>query len=127
MFNDHIYKIIEGLLKLPKSTKYFTTLSGSETLSMIASFDFGQTILKDIITTPGISINIVSYTNENNERENVLTVLIKNDRDDIFSVFFNRVLTDSYNEGPGNLSAVMDALVYLQYRGTSGIFFFFFL
>jgi hypothetical protein len=126
MFNKKITEIIKGLFGPKKSTKYFTTISGSKTLAMLASFKFGQTILKDIITTPGIPINIASYTKENNERENVLTVLTEKDRDDLFSVFFNRVLTDSYNEGPGNLSAVMDALVYLQSRETPGIFFFFF-
>jgi hypothetical protein len=126
MFNKKITEIIKGLFGPKKSTKYFTTISGSETLAMLASFDIGQRVLKYIITTPSVPINISSYTKENNERENVLTVLIENDRDDLFSVFFNRVLTDSYNTGPGNLSAVMDALLYLESRGISGLFFCFF-
>jgi hypothetical protein len=91
---------------------------------MLASFPLGQKLLKTIITTPRIPINIFSYTKEKNVQESMLTVLIEMNKDDLFNVFFNRVLMDSYDAGPGNLSAVMDALLYLQDQGISGKIFF---
>ncbi|KAI8887137.1 hypothetical protein K501DRAFT_307808 [Backusella circina FSU 941] len=119
MFNDKIYQIILRLLDLKKTVKFFTTVSGSRTLAMLASFPLGQNILKYIITTPRIPINIFSYAKEKNVQESMLTVLIEENKDDLFKVFFNRVLTDSYDAGPGNLSAVMDCLLYLQDQGIS--------
>jgi hypothetical protein len=125
MLNDKVYQIIERLLDMKKTVKFFTTVSGSRTLAMLASFPLGQKLLKTIITTPRIPINVFSYTKEKNVQESILTVLIEMNKDDLFNVFFNRVLTDSYDAGPGNLSAVMDALLYLQDQGISGKIFFF--
>ncbi|KAI8883517.1 hypothetical protein K501DRAFT_333305 [Backusella circina FSU 941] len=113
MFNENIYRMIMELLST-NSNMFFTTIPGSKTLAMLASFTFGQQILKYIITTREIPLNIFSYTTEKNVKENVLTVLIKEAKNDLFKAFFNRALIDSYNQGPGNLYALIDSLLYLQ-------------
>ncbi|GAA5812199.1 hypothetical protein MFLAVUS_005649 [Mucor flavus] len=46
--------------------------------------------------------------------ENVLTVLIEESSYDLFKLLFNRILFDSKTLGPGCLSALTDALVFLQ-------------
>lgn len=52
--------------------------------------------------------------------ENVLTVLIEESSYDLFKLLFNRILFDSKKLGPGCLSALTDALVFLQEEGNSG-------
>lgn len=54
------------------------------------------------------------------ENENVLTVLIKELSYNLYTLMFNRILSDSKKIGPGCLSALVDALVYLQEEGNTG-------
>lgn len=50
--------------------------------------------------------------------ENVLTVLIETLSYDLFRLLFNRILLDSKKLGPGCLSSLTDALVFLQEAGS---------
>lgn len=52
--------------------------------------------------------------------ENVLTVLIEELNYDLYKLLFNRILSDSKKLGPGCLSALTDALLFLQEEGNSG-------
>lgn len=56
--------------------------------------------------------------------ENVLTVLIEKLDYDLYKLIFNRILLDSKKLGPGCLSALTDALLFLQEMGNSGKYYF---
>ncbi|KAI7892975.1 uncharacterized protein EV154DRAFT_584756 [Mucor mucedo] len=55
------------------------------------------------------------------ENENVLTVLIDVLSYDIYKLLFNRILEDSKYLGPGCLSSLTDALLYLQEEGNTDL------
>jgi hypothetical protein len=55
------------------------------------------------------------------ENENVLTVLITELDYNLYKLLFNRILFDSKKIGPGCLSALVDALVFLQEEGNTGM------
>jgi hypothetical protein len=114
------YEIVDDLLQKKKSIQYFSTISGSNTMAMLASFPIGQEILKSIVQRSSIPINIFSYTMAGRLRENVLTVLIEMMKYDLFNLLFNRILCDAPTVGPGNLPALGDALLYLQNQGNRG-------
>ncbi|CEP15173.1 hypothetical protein [Parasitella parasitica] len=106
-------------------SKYFTTISGSNILAMLASFDVGREVLFDIIETDELPITLFSYVRSSlneeghvvNTRENALTVLIEEFDYDLYQLMFNRVIYHSKQLGTGCLSAVTDALIFLQERG----------
>ncbi|KAI8091656.1 hypothetical protein BDF21DRAFT_490379 [Thamnidium elegans] len=53
--------------------------------------------------------------------ENVLTVLIHELSYDLYKLLFNRILSDSKRLGPGCLSSLTDALLFLQEEGNSDL------
>jgi hypothetical protein len=59
------------------------------------------------------------------ENENILTILIENFAYDLYKLVFNRILLDSKELGPGCLSVLSDALIYLQEEGNYGKYIFF--
>ncbi|GAA5803911.1 hypothetical protein HPULCUR_009396 [Helicostylum pulchrum] len=183
-------KLVKSAInKIYDNYNYFSTLSGSKTLVMLASFEEGREIIK-LLLPQKVPIGIFSFhiplteinderlpefsiaieywkshysklkdkfgcnsendtsTENNNEsndslkdkiiyrsseegsvssekceimatNENVLTVLIKESSYDLFKLLFNRILFDSKKLGPGCLSALTDALVFLQEEGNS--------
>lgn len=109
-----------------KST-YFTTLSGSNTLAMLASFCEGRKILFDIVRTEQLAVNLMSYVrkDDNNkvQTENALIVLLNDEEtedtseDDLFRLLLNRMLLFSKTSGAGSFSAITDTVLHLQECG----------
>lgn len=54
--------------------------------------------------------------------ENVLTVLIDVSSYDLYTLMFNRMLFDAKKIGPGCMSALVDAILYLQEKGNIGTY-----
>lgn len=112
------------------NSNYFTTIPGSNTLAILASFNIGREILFDILETDSLPISLFSYIRKNakteklNERitrkENALTILIENLEYDLYHLLFNRLLLSSAKLGNGSFSAITDTLVFLQNRGAQG-------
>ncbi|KAF1800675.1 hypothetical protein FB192DRAFT_1120338 [Mucor lusitanicus] len=111
-----------------RESKYFTTISGSNTLAMLASFELGREIIFDIIETEELPITLFSYVRLSNSSqavqgknmdtsENALTILIEEFDYDLYELLFNRVILYSKKLGTGCFSAVTDALIFLQERG----------
>lgn len=125
-------KMVENTIREMKKVKsnYFTTIPGSNTLAILASFDIGREILFDILETDSLPISLFSYIRKNakteklNERitrkENALTILIENLEYDLYHLLFNRLLLSSAKLGNGSFSAITDTLVFLQNRGAQG-------
>jgi hypothetical protein len=113
-----------------RESKYFTTISGSNTLAMLASFEDGRDIIFDIIETEELAITLFSYGRLSSNQavqgktmdtsENALTILIEEFDYDLYELMFNRVIYHSKQLGTGCFSAVTDALIYLQERGNRG-------
>ncbi|CAO0791430.1 unnamed protein product [Mucor circinelloides] len=119
------------LMKKEKS-RYFTTISGSNTLAMLASFQDGRDIIFQILQTDDLPINIIGYvrvdalTEKKGEfvdrNENALTILIEQFDYELFDLLFNRVLLYSANLGVGAFCAITETLVFLQRRGETVVF-----
>ncbi|GAA5812182.1 hypothetical protein MFLAVUS_005632 [Mucor flavus] len=173
-----------SMFHIDNNCTYFSTISGSRTLAMLASFEDGRKVIKSIVAK-NVPISIFSYPRsqseidknnppkndeENDEvfssmprgididkskvdasselnmpmpgtkeaeifyrsstskppykkrlnttviafNENVLTVLIDELNYDWFKFLFNRIISDSGRVGPGCLSSLTDALLYLE-------------
>ncbi|KAL7310470.1 hypothetical protein PS15m_009966 [Mucor circinelloides] len=110
-----------------RESKYFTTISGSNTLAMLASFELGREIIFDIIETEELPITLFSYVRSSSSQavpgktmdtsENALTILIEEFDYDLYELMFNRVILYSKQLGTGCFSAITDALIFLQERG----------
>lgn len=191
--------IVTSLSNLDIESNYFSTIAGSRTLAMLASFKTGRRIIF-MIVNQSIPISIFSYVRSQSEinrsnpeetkedrvereeyehslmtrtqsqrtegsslenslsndpgkynmptlypgelsyrsapfklaeetktknviiasNENVLTVLIHELSYDLYKLLFNRILSDSKKLGPGCLSSLTDALLFLQEEGNSG-------
>jgi hypothetical protein len=115
-----------------RKSNYFTTISGSKTLAMLASFEVGRGILLGILETDDLPISLFSYSRKNakteeyNKRvtrqENALTILIEKLEYDLYHLLFNRLVFHSRKLGIGSFSAVTDTLIFLQGRGDIGKF-----
>lgn len=113
-----------------EKSRYFTTISGSNTLAMLASFQDGRDIIFQILQTDHLPINIIGYvridalTEKKGEfvhrNENALTILIEQFDYELFDLLFNRVLLYSANLGVGAFCAITETLVFLQGRGETG-------
>ncbi|KAG2189576.1 hypothetical protein INT46_000608, partial [Mucor plumbeus] len=130
---EHIFNktknIVETTISEMKKRKsnYFTTISGSKTLAMLASFEVGRGILLGILETDDLPISLFSYSRKNakteeyNKRvtrqENALTILIEKLEYDLYHLLFNRLVFHSRKLGIGSFSAVTDTLIFLQGRG----------
>ncbi|KAI8641625.1 hypothetical protein BD408DRAFT_444199 [Parasitella parasitica] len=128
---DYIYEQTKNIVKRSirsmraRESKYFTTISGSNTLAMLASFEAGREVIFDIIETDELPFTLFSYVSSSlnktgqvvNTRENALTVLIEEFDYDLYQLMFNRLIYHSKQLGTGCFSAVTDALIFLQERG----------
>ncbi|KAL7320004.1 hypothetical protein PS15m_003076 [Mucor circinelloides] len=127
-------RLAEQSIKQMKKEKsrYFTTISGSNTLAMLASFQDGRDIIFQILQTDDLPINIIGYvrvdalTEKKGEsvdrNENALTILIEQFDYELFDLLFNRVLLYSANLGIGAFCAITETLVFLQGRGETVVF-----
>lgn len=130
MFNKTL-AIVNRSIRIMKrnKSKYFTTISGSNTLAMLASmldtFPDGRSIIFDIIKTDELQINLFSYVRvtkgKPRKNENALIVLIELLQDDLFKLLLNRVLLHSKNLGTGSFSALTDTILFLQERGNGDL------
>lgn len=170
------YLIIEKAISdIKDDSNFFSTIAGSRTLAMLASFEDGRKVIS-LIVARKVPISIFSYARSQSEidrnnppknyenkddvftpkprgeiktesnmpntkikniifyrsstskppyrrglnitviapNENVLTVLIDELNYDWFKFLFNRILLDSGKIGPGCLSSLTDALLYLE-------------
>lgn len=115
-----------------EKSSYFTTISGSNSLALLASFPDGRSILFQVIQDKEATISLFSYVSEEantdeaftteSRSENALTILIKSLEFDLYNLLLNRVLLHAQNLGEGSFSAVADSLVFLQSRGDTGKF-----
>lgn len=113
-------------------SEYFTTISGSNTLAMLASFEAGRDVIFDIIQTKKLPISLFSYVRKNaateeqgipvNRNENALTILIEKLDYNLYELLFNRLVFHSRELGIGSFSAITDTLLFLQDRGDEGNF-----
>jgi hypothetical protein len=113
-------------------SEYFTTISGSNTIAMLASFEAGRDIIFDIIRTEELPISLFSYVRKNaateeednyvSRNENALTILIEKLDYDLYELLFNRIVFHSRELGIGSFSAITDAVLFLQDRGDEGNF-----
>lgn len=131
MFNDileNISKMIE-VMKRQKSN-YFTTLAGSNTITVLASFEKGREVLYDILKTEDLPICLFGYVQRDASTEvqnkvedraaNALTVLIEKLDYNIYELLFYRVVLHSKSLGIGSCSVLTDTLLFLQGRGERG-------
>ncbi|KAG2230888.1 hypothetical protein INT48_003337 [Thamnidium elegans] len=170
LLQEKTNKIIESAVcNIKPDSNFFSTIAGSRTLAMLASFKEGRVVIKSIMARR-VPISIFGYArtrpkkdqdellnihrscttdtfSESNmpdptseeifyrssprrnvsknihktkmiaSKENVLTVLIDEQIHDLYTLIFNCILADSRKLGPGCLSSLTDALLYLQGRG----------
>ncbi|KAL9545880.1 hypothetical protein MBANPS3_006934 [Mucor bainieri] len=125
--------IIESMKRMKQEkSRYFTTISGSNTLAMLACFQEGRDILFQILQTEEFAINLFTYvrhfaTTEKmgefvNKKENALTVLIEKFDYELFDLLFNRILLFSTSLGVGAFCAITDTMIFLQGRGETIVF-----
>lgn len=115
-----------------EKSRYFTTISGSNTLAMLASFQDGRDIIFEILQTDDLPINVISYvrrlaTAEKmgefvDRNENALTILIEKFDYELFDLLFNRILLSSTRAGVGAFCAITETLIFLQGRGETSKF-----
>jgi hypothetical protein len=119
-----IVKKTEGLLQsimtAIDSTTYFQTISANNILLELVHFDGGQEILTDIILEKEFPILIHNLLTEQNENINLLTVLIQNNRLDLFQILFNQAILDYHNGSSVNLFPLMNAVFYLENKRMPG-------
>ncbi|KAI8976471.1 hypothetical protein BDB01DRAFT_347644 [Pilobolus umbonatus] len=127
IYGDHrqqykiLYKKTHQLLEkeieyLTDKSQYFCTLSGSNTMAILASFEDGQDLLYDLFAIKQIPFSIFSFKQEV-QLENVLTVLIDEDNDTLAHFLYNKIIVNSKLLGPGVFLGLVDTLLYLQYKG----------
>lgn len=73
-------------------------------------------------STASPQINLGQIVSSSLFDANLMTVLLTMLCYDLFELVFNRVLSDSKKIGPGCLSALTDALIYLQKEKNTGEF-----
>ncbi|KAI9245393.1 hypothetical protein EDC94DRAFT_413781 [Helicostylum pulchrum] len=103
-----------------------TEVSSSENLS---SYDPAEdnmpNILEGVVYYRSAPLKPADIIKEENvviaSNENVLTVLIHELSYDLYKLIFNRILSDSKRLGPGCLSSLTDALLFLQEEGNSDL------
>lgn len=93
---------------------------------MLASFEEGRRILFELLQISKMPVTLFSYNKQPKEtdslstNENALTLLIEKTNYDLYNLLFNRILSDSKSIGIGCLSALTDALIFLQERANNG-------
>lgn len=111
-------------------SNYFTTISGSNSLALLASFEDGRSILFRVVQDEEVAVSLFSYLRKNaitddaykkeSRNENALTILIEAQDFPLYNLLFNRVLFHAQKLGAGCYSALTDSLLYLQSRGETG-------
>jgi hypothetical protein len=87
-------------------------MSASNILSRLAYFDEGFEFIMDIVLQKKIPIAVHNFPTGDND--NLLKVLIRRRKLDLFQILFNHVIINHYNGDSVNLFPLMDALLYLQ-------------
>ncbi|CAO0793275.1 unnamed protein product [Mucor circinelloides] len=126
---DLVIRCIDKMRK--EKSGYFTTISGSNSLALLASFTDGRSILFQVIRDEETAISLFSYVAKSAEtdevfrtesrNENALTILIGVRDFVLYDLLLNRVLLHTQKLGEGSFSAVADSLVFLQSRGDTDI------
>lgn len=111
-------------------SNYFTTISGSNSLALLASFEDGRSILFRVVQDEEVAVSLFSYLRKNaatddaykkeSRNENALTILIEAQDFPLYNLLFNLVLLHAQRLGAGCYSALTDSLIYLQSRGETG-------
>ncbi|KAI8880984.1 hypothetical protein K501DRAFT_335006 [Backusella circina FSU 941] len=106
--------LLQSIISPIDTTTYFQTMSASKILMNLAHFDEGLEIILDLILEKEFRIAIYNDPVDENRNGNILTVLIQNNKLDLFQILFNQTILDYYNGSPINLFPLMDVLLYLQ-------------
>jgi hypothetical protein len=95
-------------------------MSASKILMELAYFRKGTEIIANIIAENDFSISIFNHLINKNKNRNLLTVLIQEDKLDLFQILFNQVILDYYNGHSVDLFPLIDALLCLQENRLTG-------
>lgn len=123
-----------------QESNYFKTVSGSNTLFLLASFEEGHKVLYYILKSDKLAVNIFSsghailpITAATKEQtisqranfyysNNTLKILLHQKKFDLYHLLLNRFLFYSRYHGVGGYTTLTDTLLYLQENNQRGKF-----
>lgn len=116
-------------MKKSKS-RYFTTISGSNSLALLSKFADGRHILFGIIQDGEMTLCLFTYIRNDakmkkqrkgdNRNENALIILLEEQDFALYELLLNRVILHAKELGAGCYSAITDTLIFLESRGDTG-------
>ncbi|KAI8378406.1 hypothetical protein BD560DRAFT_49114 [Blakeslea trispora] len=107
-----------------RESNYFTSLKGSETLSLLASFEDGREILFDIIKRESLRVCLSGkHINQYNEiMENALVILIQEREFVLYKLLLNKIIRDAPDiVGNVSFTCVIEVLLKLQAIGAKDL------
>lgn len=115
---------------IESKSRYFTTISGSNSLALLSMLSDGRDILFTAIQYEEIPLRLFTYihneakTEEKHRRadrnENALIVLIEKQEFALYDLLLDRVILHAKELGAGCYTAITDALIFLESRGDTG-------
>lgn len=115
---------------IKSKSRYFTTISGSNSLALLSMFSDGRDILFKVIEHEKMALCLFTYIHNDakmdeqskgaDRNENALTILIKFQDFALYDLLLNRVILHAKELGAGCYSAITDALIFLESRGDTG-------
>lgn len=121
-------KCVDEMIK--SKSRYFTTISGSNSLALLSMFSDGRDILFKIIEHEEMALYLFTYIRDNakmkekykraDRNENALIILIEEQDFTLYDLLLNRVILHAKELGAGCYIAITDALIFLESRGGTG-------
>lgn len=115
---------------IESKSRYFTTISGSNSLALLSKFADGRDILFRIIQNEEMALCLFTYIHNYakmeeqlkraDRNENALTILIEKQDFALYELLLNRVILHAEELGAGCYIAITDALIFLESRGDTG-------
>lgn len=115
---------------IESKSRYFTTISGSNSLALLSMFSDGRDILFRIIQDEEMVLCLFTYIHNYarmeekykraDRNENALIILIEEQDFALYELLLNRVILHAEELGAGCYTAITDALIFLEGRGDTG-------
>ncbi|KAL7308286.1 hypothetical protein PS15m_012153 [Mucor circinelloides] len=126
---DKVISCVDQMIKI--KSRYFTTISGSNSLALLSKFADGRDILFKVIQHEEMALCLFTYihnmanTEEQGKRadrnENALIILIEEQEFALYDLLLNRVILHAEELGAGCYIAITDALIFLESRGDTDV------
>lgn len=112
--------IVKAINHIGNSSNFFTTISGSRTLAMLASFSKGREIIKTILIRDDIPVRVFSHPRPFTEMTKYSRKYYSNHHDDSFSVYSGGSNLDDYDSNLMATAAVSSSSIR-SYRSSTSI------